>query len=428
MKNLLAIGLIWLGCALAWVILGSTLLVRSGEMSSALTDEVHRLWGPPLQQPPPRVLYVEMQKRKELVTTHDAAGRPSTHEVEKQVSVEVDVPLQSTDASARLSLEHRRKGLLWFPTYGVQFQAAYGVQNTTAEQRDLTVRFPLATSAGLEPAYPMRESAGPGTTIFDDFVVLDAHGKALPATIDQGVASFTQVVAPGARADFSVRYRSRGTSRWFYHPSSGTGQVHNLRMQVHTDFAAVDFPAGTLSPSSHAQVQGGWQGEWSFGSLVAGAPIGLELPRRLNPGPLASRMTFFAPIGLLFYFFVVAIFAAARAVRFHPLNYFFFGCGFFAFHLLFAYLVDHLSIAPSFVVAALVSTLLVCTYARLLVGWRFALLHMGLSQLVYLVLFSLTFLWEGFTGLAITVGAIVTLFVMMQLTGRASWSAAPQTS
>jgi hypothetical protein len=43
---------------------------------------------------------------------------------------------------------------------------------------------------------------------------------------------------------------------------------------------------------------------------------------------------------------------------------------------------------------------------------------MGLAQLVYLVGFSLTFLLKGFTGLSITVGAILTLFMMMQVTGR----------
>jgi len=67
---------------------------------------------------------------------------------------------------------------------------------------------------------------------------------------------------------------------------------------------------------------------------------------------------------------------------------------------------------------------LVVTYSRLFVGWRSALLQFGVSQLVYLVLFSVTFFWQGYTGLAITVGAIVTLFVMMQLTGRTDWGRA----
>jgi hypothetical protein len=38
------------------------------------------------------------------------------------------------------------------------------------------------------------------------------------------------------------------------------------------------------------------------------------------------------------------------------------------------------------------------------------------------VLFSYAFFFEGFTGLAITVGAILTLFVVMLMTGRIQWS------
>jgi hypothetical protein len=37
------------------------------------------------------------------------------------------------------------------------------------------------------------------------------------------------------------------------------------------------------------------------------------------------------------------------------------------------------------------------------------------------VLFSYAFFFKGFTGLAITIGSIVTLFVVMQLTGRIRW-------
>ena len=88
---------------------------------------------------------------------------------------------------------------------------------------------------------------------------------------------------------------------------------------------------------------------------------------------------------------------------------------------MFAYLVDHLAIVPAFALASLVSLALVVTYARLFVGWRFALREMAAAQLIYLVLFSFTFFWTGFTGLAITIGAILTLFVMMQFTGRVTW-------
>ncbi len=36
--------------------------------------------------------------------------------------------------------------------------------------------------------------------------------------------------------------------------------------------------------------------------------------------------------------------------------------------------------------------------------------------------FSLTFFWRGFTGLAVAVGAVLTLFLVMQMTGRVDWA------
>jgi len=58
---------------------------------------------------------------------------------------------------------------------------------------------------------------------------------------------------------------------------------------------------------------------------------------------------------------------------------------------------------------------------RVVTGMRRALLGAGAAQVVFLVLFSYAFFFEGFTGLAITVGAILTLFVMMQMTAHVSW-------
>jgi hypothetical protein len=47
----------------------------------------------------------------------------------------------------------------------------------------------------------------------------------------------------------------------------------------------------------------------------------------------------------------------------------------------------------------------------------------GAAQFVFLVLFSYAFFYEGYTGLTVTLGAIVTLFVLMQATARVDWAA-----
>ncbi|MDT5271577.1 MAG: hypothetical protein QOH49_3763, partial [Acidobacteriota bacterium] len=38
------------------------------------------------------------------------------------------------------------------------------------------------------------------------------------------------------------------------------------------------------------------------------------------------------------------------------------------------------------------------------------------------VMFSYAFFFKGFTGLAVTIGSILTLFVVMQITGRVRWA------
>ena len=103
------------------------------------------------------------------------------------------------------------------------------------------------------------------------------------------------------------------------------------------------------------------------------------------------------------------------------MNYFFLAASFFAFHLLLAYLVDHISIHLAFAISSAVSIFLVISYLRLVVGMRFAMREAALAQFIYLVAFSYAFFLKGFTGLAITIGSIITLFVVMQATGRIRW-------
>jgi inner membrane protein involved in colicin E2 resistance len=157
---------------------------------------------------------------------------------------------------------------------------------------------------------------------------------------------------------------------------------------------------------------------------LTGRHIGMDLPNRVNPGPMAARITYFAPVSLLFFLTVMVILGVLRSQNLHPMNYAFLSSAFFAFHLLLAYLVDHLSIHVSFAIAAAVSIVLVVTYLRLVAGSRFAIARAGLAQMIFLVLFSYAFFFEGFTGLTVTIGAVATLFVLMQATARVDWNTA----
>ena len=137
--------------------------------------------------------------------------------------------------------------------------------------------------------------------------------------------------------------------------------------------------------------------------------------------PFAARVTFFAPVSLLFFLAVMVMLGVTSGPSLHPMHYWFIAAAFFAFHLLIAYLVDHVNVHAAFAAGALVSLALVASYLRAVAGMRGALVTAAAAQAVFLVLFSYAFFFEGFTGLTITLGAIITLFVLMQMTAHVAW-------
>ncbi len=406
--RLLAVGFIVLCTSVAWFTLGATVVNRTGESDAALGQEVAKLWGGQHQQVAPHVVVERPRKDVQETLEKDDQGRVITRRVTKDVVDSVPVPLDQSRVRVAIDLEPRRKGLLWYDTYGVTFHASYRLHNPDPAERKLVVGFRFPSSEGL----------------YDDFAFRLGGAEIAPGTdLSQGVTA-PIVLPPGGETSLEVGYRSRGLGPWTYaFAPSGVSQVRDFQLDLDTGFHDVDFPAGSLSPTAHGPRDGGHASSWRFTSLVTGQTIGMDPPDRLHPGPLAARITFFAPVSLLFFVTVMVILGVLRGQSLHPMNFFFLAAAFFAFHLLLAYLVDHVDVHVAFAAASAVSIFLVVSYLRVVAGLRTALVEAGAAQLVFLVLFGYAFFFEGFTGLTVTVGAILTLFVLMQMTARVDWSA-----
>ena len=405
-RRLAAIALIFVGASVAWSVLGSSLLARTGQFDERLGREVQLLWGGQHRQVAPDAWILRPVVETEIVETKDESGRIARREVKKPAFHTIPSTLESTRASADLDLAHRQKGLLWYATYAVTFKGAYAFRNPDNQPRELHVRFPLPAQDAL----------------FDGFsFVVDGRPASFGNDVSKEVVAVVQAPAGGV-VTLDVQYRSRGLGSWTYaFAPTGVAQVRDFDLVLRTNFRDINFPAGTVSPGSKAETANGWTLTWTFANLISGQAIGMELPEKLNPGPFAARVTFFAPVSLLFFLAVMVMVGATSGPSLHPMHYWFIAAAFFAFHLLLAYLVDHVSVHVAFASAAAVSLALVVSYLRVVTGMRDALLKAGVAQAVFLILFSYAFFFEGFTGLAITVGAIATLFAMMQMTARVSW-------
>src|SRR5438067_3873292 len=423
-KRIAAITFIFLCTAVAWAILGATIFERTYDSGSSSDSRVTSTWGAPQNQLPPTAAFEDVVQTKEEKTEN---GKKTETVIQRNVVK--PLPLESSHINVDLNLEHRQKGLLWYSTYKVMFEGAYAFHNATDKEQNVT--FSLA--------FPTAQA------IYDD-LVFTVDDVPLTLTNGKNSASGTAKIAAGKSGVLKVGYKSQGLSDWRYsfgsanRSTSGNGepntneandsaratsnvaQVRDFSMKMTTNFKDIDFPDNTLSPTKKTETASGWVLDWNYVNLVSGYQIAMTMPEKLQPGPLAGRLSFFAPVSLFFFFFLMFIITTLRGIELHPMNYFFLAAAFFAFHLLLAYLVDHIALGLAFVICAAVSVLLVISYLRLVVGPRFAFMEAAVAQFIYLVMFSYAFFFKGFTGLSITIGSILTLFVIMQMTGRVRWA------
>ncbi len=98
-KRMFAIIAIYLLACGGWGILGTTTALRSSQFADLMGREVRDLWGTPLVQRAPRV----------------------SVKVPGSESVRFLMP-SANDLDVDVQLDYRRKGLVWYPTYRVDFR------------------------------------------------------------------------------------------------------------------------------------------------------------------------------------------------------------------------------------------------------------------------------------------------------------------
>ena len=377
LKRIAALIFIFVCTSFAWIVLGTTIFHRTYSSNTHLRGRVASIWGGPHEQHPPSA------------TT--ASGGI--------------LPLERTRIAAAIDLERRQKGLLWYNTYKVAFQGAYTFRNKGETPQQVSFMFPLAAEKAVY-----------------DGLRLELDGKPLDVSVSGKSASAMATVPAGSSVILEADFKSQGLDRWRYIFGGSVAGVNDFELKMTTNFADIDFSDDALAPTTKSRIADGWSLMWKYSSLVSGFNISVDMPAQLQPGQLAGEISYFAPVSLFFFFFLMWMITTIRGIDLHPMNYFFLAASFFAFHLLLAYLADHVDIHATFAICSAVSIGLVVSYLRVVIGPQFAFREAAGIQFVYLVLFSYAFFFEGFTGLSVTIGAIITLFVVMHMTARVQWS------
>ena len=378
-----------IGCTTAaWFLLGGTIAKRTSESSAAMHAEVAGVWGPELVQKHPHAWFE---------TPNAPGGRARVLPTSSAVEVALDY-------------DPKQRGLLWHRTYEARFSGTYVFSNPTKIPQTFYLEFPLpAETAGLHG--------------FEFHLDPDPGGSATATPAQSGVVTRAVTLPAGGAVTLRSAYRTRGTNSWRYHFPDRM-RVSGFQLTMRTDFSEVNYPVGTGSPGPRKEEAGGFTLAWEYPDVLGAPDIGMDMPKQLNAGPVAARIAFFAPVSLVFFVTVILLLAAMKGIPLHPMHVFFVAAGFFAFHLMFAYLVDLVPLATAFGIAAAVSLVLVCAYLRAVGGATLFRIAVP-AQSIYLVAFSASFFVDGLTGIMLTTLAVATLAMLMFATARIDWSALP---
>ena len=367
----------------AWFLLGAALSHRTYESSATMQAEVSGVWGPEITQEHPQAWFE---------TPNAPGGRAQVLPTTSKVSVKLDS-------------EPKQRGLLWHRTYDVAVKGDYVFTNPTKIPQTFYISFPLpGNTAGLN-GFELRLGEAEDST------------QSVPGA--SGTVTKAILLPASGSVTLHAGYRTRGTNTWKYNfPDKRRIAGFSLTMQ--TNFPEINFPVGTGSPSERSEDASGYTLIWNYPDVLAAPSIGMDMPKRLNAGPVAARIAFFAPVSLLFFVTIVLLIGGMKGIPLHPMHVFFISAGFFAFHLLFAYLVDLIPLLPSFGISAAISVLLVCGYLRAVGGNGLFKIALP-AQAIYLVLFSASFFIDGLTGITLAVLGVITLALLMFMTARTDW-------
>jgi hypothetical protein len=382
-SRLFSIAVITGTATLAWLVLGTTLDQRSSASAARMGGEVRQVWGPGLAQP-------------HLTLLADSASGSGDPEVMLPTSSKVD---------ARLTYVPKKRGLLWHRTYDVEFSARYEITNTAASARNVRVQMSL----------PAKD------TSYDNFAFQLGEEQSTDIAPHHGMVETVKLIPAGATVPLTVRYNARGLARWSYTFPQGS-RVKNFSLTMATNFDDVSFPVGATSPTKLEPVAKGEGMDlvWTYTDTIDARDIAVDMPNLLNAGPVIARITFFAPVSLVLFFGVLVVTSMLRGVQLHPMTYAFLAAGFFTFHLLLAYLGDQMPLYAAFLIASVISLVMVSGYLHAVAGKTISMIAVP-AQLAYMVLFSYSFFFDGMTGLTLTITAVATLALLMIATAKVNW-------
>ncbi len=390
-----------IGC---WSFAARMMARNVGRMVLEKKDVVTSNWGGSLNQTAPSLKIKSNYQVRKPVTEEDqlkSDEESSSYILPSQQKLTSNIKILSSKIDAKLNMDHRRKGLTYFPTYVTNFNAQYIIENQNEEEVEATMNFPL-----------------PGKNSLVWNVGITSQGSEEGATITSHELSWSGTLQPQEQKTIEVVYAARGLDQFTYALANTKGlQDFELNVDV-TGAEKVDFPEGALSPSVTEEKDHGWNLTWKFNQVLTSPEITVKLFAKRNISQDVARLFWFAPILL------TAVYASIWGLNqlenksIKVFDWGLIGALYIMFYPLLAYLVsvvDQLNVFQGLAISAATISIISLYLYHYLYNVKFTLTKGVLLQIIFLGFFPIALLMPQLTGLMAVIGAIFILTVIVQL-------------
>ena len=399
-KKIIAIICIYSFTVVAWIILATTNDSRTSSYFYELQQKVIGIYGDRVSIHSPELYKKNKKEREKSVDDKKVIEEYNEFYYYDTQKAKIDI---------NINLDQRKKGNLWFPTFKANFEGNYNFKINDYNPKQQYFLYTTLNSAN---------------SIYTDISIKINSEDLLNLTPLVQKKEILVMPDRNGFVNFEISYSLTGIESLVYYISHKTDAIVQMKefdLKIKTDFDNFDFPPDMMSPLNKSKIKEGYLLEWGLKDAITGKDIGIIIPNKLNPGEIVTRVTFFAPISLLFFFIVTFMVSIILKLNIHPMNYFFLAATFFSFHLMYSYFSDHINIYITFVISTAISLFLTMSYLRLFTSKAMAYVYAPMTQFVYLIIFSFSFFLKGMTGFIVTIFAVLTLYLLMQLTGKLNW-------
>jgi hypothetical protein len=374
------IWLLFLPLLIGWALLTMRLQLRTDFATRRQLMSVKRIWGGNLEQPMPSIRY------KGFGSDVSTLNRGEIH---------------TSDIVVKLTVDYRKKGLVYYTGYNANFVGKYRIQNPENEKIYLSFIFP----------YPMQQGEG---MLRDVKLLVNGQEDTENTEYQPNLALWTGLLEPAQALDLTVEYNGRGLNHFIYGFEPGK-QINNFNMKIAVAGTKnVDYPVSTMTPTKTERTADGTTLTWELDRLLTQLNLGVVLPDKLN---IAQQIAVMAQRAPVFFLLFLASLCAILTLSKFPLNFLkiaVMSAAYFLFYPLFAYLSVYLDVVLSYGLSFGILGLLVFNYARVIYNLKVAV-AIFLAYTFYLGITSIAALLPTYTGLILVVEGVVLLAVIMQV-------------